>query len=67
MGEWVGGSVGWAVWYDFSSWTCPFPVGDMDRPLSKWGYALAPFPQLLSPQFTQCNVFQGYKVHLCVL
>ena len=32
---------GWdgAIWDDFSSWTCPFPVGDMDRPLSLtyWG------------------------------
>ena len=27
---------GWdaAIWDDFSSWTCPFPVGDMDWPLS---------------------------------
>ena len=29
MGGWDG-----AIWDDFSSWTCPFPVGDMDRPLS---------------------------------
>ena len=28
--------------YDLSSWTCPFPVVDMDRPLSNWGYGLAP-------------------------
>ena len=28
MGGWDG-----AIWDDFSSWTCPFPVGDMDRPL----------------------------------
>ena len=33
MGEWVGGWNG-AIWDDFSSWTCPFSVGDMDRPLS---------------------------------
>ena len=31
MGGWEG-----AIWDDFSSWTCPFPVGDMDRPLSSW-------------------------------
>ena len=33
MGEWVGG---WdaAIWDDFSSWTCPFLVGDMGGPLS---------------------------------
>ena len=24
-------------------WTCPFPVGDMDWPLSGWGYGLAAF------------------------
>ena len=41
MGEWVG----WwdvAIWDDFSSWTCPYLVGDMDQPLSSWGYGLAP-------------------------
>ena len=46
MGEWVGGWVGgWdgAIWDDFSSCTCPFPVGDMFRALSNWGYGLAPF------------------------
>ena len=33
MGEWVDG---WdaAIWDDFSSGTCSFPVGDMERPLS---------------------------------
>ena len=48
MGEWMGGWDG-AIWDDFSSWICPFPVGDMDRPLSGWGYGPAPFPHLLSP------------------
>ena len=42
MGGWLGGWDG-AIWDDFSSWTCPFlvriwigpfPVGDIDRPLS---------------------------------
>ena len=33
MVEWVGGWDG-VIWDAFSSWTCPFPVGDMDRPLS---------------------------------
>ena len=33
MGEWVGGWDG-AIWDDSSSWTCPFPIWDMDRPLS---------------------------------
>ena len=42
MGEWVGGLDG-AIWDGFSSWTCPFPVGDMDRPHASWGYGLAPF------------------------
>ena len=51
MGEWVGGWNG-AIRDDFSSWTCPFPLGDMDRPLpigdmhwplSSWGYGPAPF------------------------
>ena len=38
MGGWDG-----AIWDDLSSWACPFPVGDMDWPLSNWGYGLAPF------------------------
>ena len=42
MGEWVGGWDG-AFWDDFSSWICPFPVGDMDWPVSNWGYVPAPF------------------------
>ena len=42
VGGWVGGREG-AIWDDFSSWTCPFPVGDMDRPFSNWGYGLPPF------------------------
>ena len=29
MGEWVGGWDG-AIWDDFSSWTWPLLVGDMD-------------------------------------
>ena len=75
MGGWVGGWNG-AIWDDFSSRICPFPNGDMDRPLSNWGYGLAPFelgiltspfPSPIVPQFTQCDVFQGYKVHLCAL
>ena len=33
MGESLGGWDG-AVWDDFSSWTCPFPLWHMDRPLS---------------------------------
>ena len=33
MGEWMVGCDG-AIWDDFSSWTCPFPVWDVDRPLS---------------------------------
>ena len=33
-GEWVG----WCA-----SWNCPFLIGDMDRPLSNWGYGLARF------------------------
>ena len=37
MDEWVGGLDG-AIWDDFSSWTCPFPAGDMDWPFSSWGY-----------------------------
>ena len=37
----------------------------MNLPLSGWGYGLAPFP--IVPQFAQSDVFQGYKVHLCVL
>ena len=43
MGGWDG-----AIWDDFPSWICPFPVGDMDRPLSHRGYGPAPFPHLLS-------------------
>ena len=39
VGGWVGGWDG-AIWDDFSSWTCSFPVGDMDQPLSSWGYGL---------------------------
>ena len=31
--EWMCGWDG-AIWDDFSTWTCPFPVGDMDWPLS---------------------------------
>ena len=63
-------------WDDFSLWTCPFPVGDMDRPLANWGYGLppfqlgiwtGPFPSPIVPEFTQCDAFRGYKVHLCVL
>ena len=42
MGECVGAWDG-AIWYDFSSWTCPFRVGDMDRPLSSGGCRPAPF------------------------
>ena len=47
----------------------------MDLPLSGWGYGPAsfqlgiwtgPFPIPIVPQFAQCDVFQGYKVHLCV-
>ena len=45
---WVGGWDG-AIWDDFSSWTCPFPVGDMNQPLSGLGYGPAPFPHLLPP------------------
>ena len=37
--------------------TGPFLVGDMDRPLSL----------TYCPQFTRCDVFEGYKVHLFVL
>ena len=48
MGEWVGGWDG-AIWGDFSSWTCPFPFGDMDWPISRWDYGPAPFPHLVSP------------------
>ena len=67
--------MGAAIWDDFSSWTCPFPVADMDRPLSSWGYVLTPFrlgiwigpfPSPIVPQFTHSDAFQGYKVHLCV-
>ena len=36
MVEWVGGWGG-AIWDDLSSWTCPFPVGDMDRPFPVGG------------------------------
>ena len=52
-GEWVDGGWDGALWDNFSLWTCPFPVGDMDRPLpigdmdwplSSWGYGPAPFP-----------------------
>ena len=38
MGGWDG-----AIRDDFSLWTCPFPVGDMDPPHSSRGYGLAPF------------------------
>ena len=73
MREWVGGWDG-AIWDDFSSWTCPFPVADMDWPLSNWGYGLAPFqlgiwtgpfPSPIVPQFAQSDAFHGYNVHLC--
>ena len=36
MGGWDG-----AIWDDFSSWTFPFLVGYMDRPLPTGGYGLA--------------------------
>ena len=29
--------------FQLGIWTGPFPVGDMDWPLSGWGYGLAPF------------------------
>ena len=51
MGHWVGGWHG-AIWDDFSSWACPFLVGDIDRSLCNWGYGMATL-------FAQSDAFQG--------
>ena len=60
MGEWVGGWDG-VIWDDFSSWTCHFSVGDIDRPLSGWGYGPAPFPHLLSPSSASLMHFMATR------
>ena len=69
MGEWVGWWNG-AIWDDLSLWSCPLPVGYMDRPLSTWEYGrlgigTSPFPSPIVRQFAQSDAFHGYKV--CVL
>ena len=64
-----------AIWDDFSLWTCPFPVGDMDRPipigdmdrpLSSWRYGPALFPHLLSPISPSVMHFKATRcIYVC--
>ena len=72
MGEWVGGMgrFGMISPHGFAPfrlgiWTGPFPIGDMDWPLSNWGYG--PALSLTCCPLTECYAFHGYKVHLSVL
>ena len=66
MGGWDG-----ANWDDFSSWMCPFrlgiwtgpfPIGDMDWPLSNLGYGPAPFPHLVSPSLPGLMHFRATRL-----
>ena len=68
VGGWVGGMGRFGIIsppglapFRLEICTSPFLVGDMDWPLSGWGYGLAPFPHLLSPSSLSLMHFRATR------